>query len=56
MDNCKIHRGKKTQKFVDEQKIKLVFNQAYHPEFNGIEGFWSQMKLAYRQALGGYKS
>ena len=48
LDNCRIHKGRRTQAWVTEQKIRLVFNQAYHPEYNGIEGFWSQMKRLYR--------
>lgn len=56
LDNCRIHKGKRTKAFVEERGIRLLFNQAYHPEYNGIEGFWSQMKRHYRRALEHFKT
>ena len=56
VDNARIHSGNMTQSFVRENGINLIFNAPYRPEFNGIEGFWSQMKKEYRQTINGLKT
>lgn len=46
-DNAKYHHSKETQKFINEQrdKILLEFIPAYSPELNPDEQVWNHLKL-----------
>lgn len=50
LDNASIHRSKRVKAICEERGIPLVFNIAYRPDFNGIEGVWGYAKRIYRQA------
>lgn len=50
LDNASIHRSKRVKAICEERGIPLVFNVAYRPDFNGIEGVWGYAKRIYRQA------
>ena len=44
-----MHHSKKVQKFASENKIQMIFNSPYSPEYNAIERVWSQFKLQYKK-------
>ena len=46
-DNAKYHHSKETQKFIKEQKDKILleFIPAYSPEPNSDEQVWNHLKL-----------
>jgi transposase len=50
LDNCRVHHSKKEQKFAAENKVKMIFNAPYSPEFNPIKRVWSQLKLQFKKS------
>ena len=50
LDNCQVHRSKKSLQASTELGIRLLFNRPYSPEFNGIELFWSIAKSKFKKA------
>jgi transposase len=37
LDNCRVHHSKKVDQFLKENKIEVIFNVPYGPEYNPIE-------------------
>ena len=53
MDQLPAHKSKKLEKWCDEHDVMRIFNVAYSPKFNPIEGVFSQVKRYYvRERLG----
>ena len=50
VDNCSIHHAKSVVKVASEQRIELIFNQPYCPQYNGIEMFWGAAKWRFKKA------
>lgn len=47
LDNASIHRSKLVKEICEERGIPLLYNIAYRPDFNGIEGVWGYAKRIY---------
>ena len=56
LDNCSIHTANNTKVAADSYGFRVLFNQSYRPDFNGIEGLWAHMKRLYRKKVAGYKA
>src|ERR1700729_1796558 len=48
-DNARIHHSLKLKKFIKENKINVIYNVPYHPEFNPIERVFSKLKFLIRR-------
>ena len=46
MDNCSIHKTKAVLSYFQDrsEKLKVIWNAAYAPNLNDIEGVWGQLK------------
>ena len=57
VDNARIHRSKKVQKFLDRHTdVKIYFLPPYSPEYNPVEIVWRIIKktvLGARHISGG---
>ncbi len=51
MDNMRVHRSMEMVEFYRQQDLDVVFNLPYSPKFNGIESFFSNVKLYYKKYL-----
>ena len=56
LDNCSIHTANNTKIAADSYGFKVLFNQSYRPDLNGIEGLWAHMKRLYRKKVAGFKA
>ena len=41
LDNTAIHKSDEIFKYCDKMDIRLIWNVAYRPDFNGIETVWA---------------
>ena len=48
MDNAKIHKSIIFKEYINDKKINIIYNVAYHPEFNPIEHVISKLKYLVR--------
>jgi transposase/DNA-binding protein Fis len=48
-DNARIHHSKKVKEFCKEQKINMVYNPPYTPEFNPIELVFNKLKTEFKK-------
>lgn len=48
-DNARIHHAKIVKNYCIENKIDILFNPAYSPDFNPIECIFSKLKTLYRK-------
>ncbi len=44
LDNARVHKTKKLNKYLEENKMKLVYNAPYHSETNPIENIFSMLR------------
>ncbi len=44
MDNASWHKTKKVINFLENNKIKYIFQPPYSPDLNPIEHYWANMK------------
>ena len=44
MDNAVIHKSKILRQTIEDDNNYLIYSIPYHPETNGIEEFFSQLK------------
>lgn len=51
LDNACIHHSKIVSKYVQDKKIKLLFNVPYSPEYNPIEIMFSKLKKIVRDSV-----
>jgi len=49
LDNCTVHHSKKVTQFLLENRIDVIFNVAYAPQYNPIERVWAQVKLQFKK-------
>ena len=49
LDNCRVHHSKKVDQFLKENKIEVIFNVPYGPEYNPIERVWSMLKPEFKK-------
>ena len=47
MDQLMVHRAKNVKEYCERHDIMRIFNCGYSPEFNPIEGVFSQVKRYY---------
>ena len=47
MDQLSVHKAEKVGEYCEKHDIMRIFNCAYSPEFNPIEGVFSQVKRFY---------
>lgn len=48
MDNASWHKTKKVLNFLEENRIKYIFQPPYSPDLNPIEHYWANMKRKIR--------
>ena len=48
MDNASWHKTKRIINFLEENKIKYIFQPPYSPDLNPIEHYWANMKRGIR--------
>lgn len=51
MDGARIHTSEKAIKFYRDNKIRVLINHSYTPEFNACEGWIALLKHKVRNAL-----
>ena len=51
MDNMKVHKSIDMMEFYRKQELDVLFNLPYSPKFNGIESYFSNLKLFYKKFL-----
>jgi transposase len=49
LDNCRVHHSKKITQFLLENRIEVIFNVAYAPQYNPIERVWAQIKYLFKK-------
>ena len=49
LDNCRVHHSKKVSQFLLENRIDVIYNVTYGPQYNPIERVWSQIKLLFKK-------
>jgi transposase len=49
LDNCRVHHSKKVDEFLKENKIEVIYNVPYGPEYNSIERVWAQFKAEFKK-------
>lgn len=49
LDNCRVHHSKKVQAFLEDNKIEVIYNVPYGPEYNPIERVWAQLKAEFKK-------
>ncbi len=49
LDNCRVHHSKKVDEFLKENKIEVIYNVPYGPEYNPIERVWAQFKAEFKK-------
>ena len=50
-DNASSHKAKSVRRFCEGMDITTIFNVAYHPQYNGIEHVFSDVRRRYRKKL-----
>lgn len=51
LDNCSVHRSKVVSKYLERNRVPVLWNLPYRPDLNGIELVWAQAKKNFRQIL-----
>ena len=54
LDNCRVHHSKKVSQFLLENRIDVIYNVTYGPQYNPIERVWSQIKLLFKKEKMGH--
>ena len=49
MDNLSVHKTKNVKALMNELGLEYCFTPPYHPNLNGIEYVFSQVKLKFKQ-------
>ena len=49
LDNCRVHHSKKVSQFLLENRIDVIYNVTYGPQYNPIERVWAQIKLLFKK-------
>ena len=49
LDNCTVHHSKKVTQFLLENRIDVIYNVAYAPQYNPIERVWAQIKHLFKK-------
>ena len=49
LDNCRVRNSKKATKFFDENKVEIILNEPYGPEYNPIERVWARFKAEFKK-------
>lgn len=44
LDNARVHKSKKFNDYLNEHKMKIVYNAPYHSETNPIENIFSMLR------------
>ena len=50
-DNASSHRARTVKDYLGHADITAVFNVPYHPQFNGIEHVFSDVRRRYRKTI-----
>ena len=48
MDNASIHKAGLVKEWARNNSVHLIYNVPYSPWFNGIEEFWAEAKVVFR--------
>ena len=51
MDNLQVHKTKDVLETCKRLKARLIFNDPYSPDFNGIETYFSLLKGEYKKLI-----
>jgi transposase len=51
LDNLSVHKTKDAKHLFEKLNITKIFNVPYCPHFNGIESYFSQLKVTYKKLL-----
>ena len=51
LDNLSVHKTKDAKHLFEKLNITEIFNVPYCPQFNGIESYFSQLKVTYKKLL-----
>ena len=54
LENCRVHHSKKVSQFLLENRIDVIYNVTYGPQYNPIERVWSQIKLLFKNEKMGH--
>ena len=54
LDNCRVHHSKKVSQLLLENRIDVIYNVTYGPQYNPIERVWSQIKLLFKKEKMGH--
>ena len=49
LDNCRVHHSIKVKAFLLENRVDVIYNVAYGPQYNPIELVWAQIKLLFKK-------
>ena len=47
-DNLRVHHSKRVLGKLEELGVQVIFNLAYSPAFNGVEGCFSKIKQSFK--------
>ena len=48
-DNLRVHHSKRVLDRLEELGVKVIFNLAYSPAYNGVEGCFSKVKHSFKK-------
>ena len=49
LDNCRVHHSIKVKAFLLENRVDVIYNVAYAPQYNPIERVLAQIKLLFKK-------